>query len=88
MFRRMGGFLRQIEGMLRRIGECGAELGVFGPTKGGAMDGRGEIFLYKGKNPSFSLLFYFELPNCLLLTNCGHAGCLGQGWIPLRIRIS
>ena len=61
---------------------------MFGSTKGVAADGGGEIFLYKGQNPSFGSLFYFERPNHLLLTNCGHAGCLGRGWIPLRVRIS
>ena len=88
IFRRMGRFLRQIKVRLRRTRGCGAELGVFGPTKGVTANGRGEIFLYKGLNPSFSSLFYFERPNRLLLTNCGHAGCLGRGWIPLRVWIS
>ena len=88
MFKQMGGFLRQIKGRLRRTRGCGVELEVFLLTKGVVTDGRGEIFLYKGQNPSFSLLFYFERPNHLLLTNCRHAGCLGRGWIPLRIRIS
>ena len=71
MFRWMGGFLTQIKERLRRTRGCGAELGVFGPTKDVAADRGGEIFLYKGKNPSFNSLFYFEHPNCLLLTNCG-----------------
>ena len=38
---------------------CGAELGVFGPTKGVATDGRGEIFYIKEKIPPsayFSIL--------------------------------
>ena len=40
MFRRMGEFSR-------RIRRCGVKLGVFGPAKGVAADGGGEIFLYK-----------------------------------------
>ena len=88
MLRWMGEFLRQIKRRLRRTRGCGAELGVFGLTKGVATNGGGEIFLYKGQNPSFNLLFYFERPNRLLSINYGHAGCLGRGWIPLRVRIS
>ena len=47
MFRQMGEFFRQIKRRLRRTRGCGAELGVFGPTKGVAADRVGEIFLYK-----------------------------------------
>ena len=62
--------------------------GVFGPTEGVAVDGGGKTSLYTGQNLSLSSLFYFEHPNCPLLTNCGRVGCLGGGWIPLRICIS
>ena len=44
MFRRMGEFFRQIKGRLRRTRGCGAELGVFEPTKGVAADRGGRFF--------------------------------------------
>ena len=49
IFRRMGEFSRQIKGRLRQTRGCGAELGVFRLTKSIAVDGGGEIFLYKGQ---------------------------------------
>ena len=59
MFRQMGGLLRQILGRLRRTRGCGAELRVFGTTKGVAVDGGEEIFDIKDKIPPsthFSIL--------------------------------
>ena len=85
---RWRGLLEGTRALFRRMEGCGAQLRVFGPTEHIVADGRGETLLYTGQNPSLSSLFYFEHPNRLPLTNCGCVGCLGGGWIPLRVCIS